>query len=131
MTYKLRIVPNMPHTYPYVEYKASVAYLMQFTRPKRPDSFSFTATTGSSAPAGVYGITVRRRMGMGAASAGSPQFTCKIAGDTVTIDSQNMTGLHVVLGEGGLGLSGKVKVVWNGQTAYEGDAVTTDLSLSQ
>jgi pimeloyl-ACP methyl ester carboxylesterase len=129
VTYSLRIAPNLPHTYPYAEYKASVAYLMQFTRPKRPDSFSFAPIAGSAGSASIYGITMRgaRRMGMEGASAGSPRFTCQVSGDTVRIESQNTAGLHVVLGEGGLGLSGNVKVVWNGQTAYEGKAGTIDL----
>jgi hypothetical protein len=133
VTYNLRIAPNLPHTYPYAEYKAGVAYLMQFTRPKRPDSFSFAATGSSSSPAGIYGITMRgpsfaRRVGMESGPAASPRFTCQVAGDTVRIESQNTAGLHIVLGEGGLGLSGNVKVVWNGQPAYEGSAGTIDLA---
>jgi hypothetical protein len=128
MTYKMRIAPNLPHTYPYAEYKDSVAYLMQFARPKRPDSFSYTATSGTLASVGMYGITMKgpgsaRRTG----AEGAPMFTCRISGDTVTIDSQNTGALHVMLGEGGLGLSGNVKVVWNGKTAYEGEAKAVDL----
>ena len=129
MTFKMQIAPNLPHTYPYAEYKASVGYLMGFTRPKRPDRFSFAAVAGSPAPAGAYGVTMRaaRRGGPESAATGAPRFTCQVSGDTVTIESQNTTGLRVVLGEGGLGLSGHVKVVWNSQTTYEGDAKTIDL----
>lgn len=43
------------------------------------------------------------------------------------IDSEGTPGLEVALGEGGLGLSGEVTVVWNGETVYEGPAETIEL----
>ncbi len=128
VTHRLTIAPNLPHTYPYAEYKANVAYLMQFKRPARPDEFSYAAIKGATAPAGAYGITLRPARRLGPAPAGPPQMTCRVSGDTVRIESENTAGLHVVLGTGGLGLSGDVKVLWNGRPAYEGEAKAIDLT---
>ncbi len=128
VTHRLIIAPNLPHTYPYAAYKDNVAYLMQFKRPARPDTFTYKAIEGARVPAGAYGITLRPDRRLGAPPAGPPRMTCRIAGDTVRIDTENARTLHVVLGEGGLGLSGNVKVIWNGRQAYEGEAKAIDLS---
>ena len=51
-----------------------------------------------------------------------PQFTCRVDGNIITIDSENTEGLKIVPHE--LGWSGSVAVNWNGEKVYEGSDET-------
>jgi pimeloyl-ACP methyl ester carboxylesterase len=113
----LRIIQDMRHTYPHPLFCKNMEELMQYTR-KTPSEFSFEAE--SSEHGGRNGIVMN--VPYGDLHGERPRFTCKIEGNTVTINSANTESLRVDLGEGGLGLKGKVKVIWNGKTAHEDDA---------
>jgi predicted esterase len=106
-----------PHTYPYESYTANMAWTMQHKR-KRPSRFSFVADDIYHTSCWRITIGVPWRVPVDSL----PRFTCSVVNNTVTIDSRNTGGLEVVLGEKGLGLSGDVKVVWNGKEAYAGPA---------
>ncbi len=56
-----------------------------------------------------------------------PEFTCTITASTLRIDSKGTAGLDVNLGAGGLGLTGTVVVLWNGEKVYEGPASAIEL----
>lgn len=120
---KFEVAKDVPHTYPYAWYKANMAWLMQFTRPRRTDEFTFE--TDTAAHAGRNGIM----MGMTWRQTPSPRphFACSIASQTVTITSENTTGLAVALGKDGLGMEGEVTVTWNGKEVYAGPAATIEL----
>jgi len=113
IAHRFEILPRTPHTYPYDEFQKNVGYLMQFTR-QRPTTFSFVADMANhTGRNGVYMSVPQFPTG-----GPWPQFACKIEGQTVTLTSQNTPGLTVDLAE--LGMSGDVKVLWNGQEAYAG-----------
>jgi predicted esterase len=119
---KAAFIPGLGHTYPYTEYQSCLAHLMQYTRP-HPDSFTFLADT--QAHPGRDGVTMRvpqfphpDRL---------PRFECSVDGQTVSIVSENTTGLRVELGEGGLSLTGEVTLTWNGEQVYTGPAERVDL----
>lgn len=112
--------PTLAHAWPGEIHAKCVAWLTQHTR-KRPDKFAFVADTDDHT--GVWGITMKRDLAVGAL----PEFECAIAGNAVRIDSKGTAGLNVILGAGGLGLSGNVTVTWNGAQAYAGPATAVEL----
>lgn len=117
-----RVIDNLPHTYPYDQYQESVGWLMQYRRQKSA-RFSFVVDTSEQIGRnGIYMVTGRHfhpdRL---------PQFTCEIKGNDVHLDSSNTEALLVVAGEGGLGLSGDIRVIWNGEEAYQGPVDVVNL----
>jgi hypothetical protein len=56
------------------------------------------------------------------AKSGRARMEVWIEGQTVRIDTQNTTRLRVVTGPGGLGLSGRVTILWNQAKVCEVDA---------
>ncbi|MBI5723936.1 MAG: dienelactone hydrolase family protein [Planctomycetes bacterium] len=118
IAHRFEIVPRLPHTYPYLEYQKSVGYLMQFTR-KRPDKFSFIADNGEYTGRNGVFMTVEGRV----QNSARPSLTCSVNKQEVSIESKNTSALSVDLaGPDGLGLSGDVKIIWNGREIYSGPA---------
>jgi len=113
----LHIIKDMRHTYPHPLFCKNIAALMRHTR-TLPAAFSFVAE--SHVHRGRNGITMN--LPYTGIHGDLPRFSCKIEGATVFIDSQGTEGLHVDLGSNGLGLTGRVEVVWNGASAYQGPA---------
>ena len=97
-------------------------WLLQHRR-VRPDRFSYLAD--SQAHRGAWGVVMRRDP----FKAPNPRFDCRVEGAAVHIDSEGTDGLDVQLGAGGLGLSGNVTVIWNGEKAYEGPAKKIKLGI--
>ena len=110
---ELVIDPEAGHMIPRPARAGQKAWLLKHTR-TRPKTFTFVAD--SSRHTGTWGVTLRRDE----TADPLPRFTCKVEGNVVAIASKGTTGLQVVLGEGGLGLSGEVTVTWNGKQAYKG-----------
>ena len=114
---RLAIGPNLPHTLPYDHFQANVGYLMQFTR-TTPDEFSFVCDTPKHA--GRNGIKMRASDQINPNA--RPEFTCKIVGSTVKVNSKNTPGLTVDLTDTGLGIKGTAILFWNGKQIYKGTA---------
>jgi len=119
---KADFIPGLGHTYPYTEYQSCVGHLMQY---KRPHPGRFTFLTDTQMHTGRNGVTLRvprfphpDRL---------PHFECSIDGQTVSITSENTTGLGVELGDAGLGLTGEVTLRWNGEVVYTGPAEQVEL----
>ena len=118
---KLNIMPGIGH-YPLSPegYQDQDQWMQQFTR-KRPNHFAFVVD--DSRHPGIWGVKfafepfydrfIREPF---------PRFDVRVDGESVTITSSGPRDLSVVLGEGGLGLTGHVKLVVNGVTAFDGDA---------
>jgi predicted esterase len=107
------IVPGQGHSYPAEAQRASLAWLLQHRR-ARPDAFSYVSDTRRHS--GVWGVRMARDPHLSY----QPSFHCRIEGQAVHIDSEGTERLTVDLGEGGLGLSGDVRVYWNGEKVHEG-----------
>lgn len=121
--HRLVTVPNLPHTYPYLEYQNNVGYLMQFKR-KQLTEFSYTTDT----PEHIGRNGVLMAVPMHVNTNALPRFTCHLSGSTVTIHSYNTKGLRVDLGEKGLGCHGDhVTLIWNGKEVYSGAPKRIDL----
>ncbi|MFW6153775.1 MAG: dienelactone hydrolase family protein [Planctomycetota bacterium] len=115
------IDPEAEHMPPPEAKHAAKAWMLQQRRRPRPEAFTYVADTNRHR--GVWGVTLRRDSGRDPV----PRLRCTIDGNILRIDSQGTTGLTVQLGDDGLGLSGEVTVVWNGQQAYQGPAKIIDL----
>ncbi|NLF30746.1 MAG: hypothetical protein GX591_07650 [Planctomycetes bacterium] len=113
--------PEAGHMVPAEAKLAAKAWMLAQRRPGRPESFTYVADTDRHR--GAWGVTVRRNSAVDP----MPRVHCTIDGSTVRLDTKGTTGLAVNLGEGGLGLSGDVTVVWNGQEAYRGTAREIEL----
>jgi pimeloyl-ACP methyl ester carboxylesterase len=110
------IAKGLPHTYPYPDYQATVAWLMSHTR--KPAN-QWTYATDTARYSGTRGVEMNVPAQIDPAKL--PRYACKVDGDTVNVDSWNTGGILVNLGEGGLDLKGNVRVVWNGKVVYTGD----------
>ncbi len=97
-------------------------WLLQHRR-VRPDRFSYLAD--SQTHRGAWGVVMRRDP----FKTPNPRFDCRVDGAAVHIDSEGTDGLDIQLGAGGLGLSGNVTVIWNGEKAYEGPAEKIKLGI--
>jgi len=51
-----------------------------------------------------------------------PVLEVEISGKVIKISSQYTSRIRVVMGKGGLNLSGEVELVWNGNEVYQGQA---------
>jgi hypothetical protein len=140
----IKTTPELGHSYIPEIQKEVVTWMSSHVR-KRPAKFFFLADTAEHL--GVWGIKMKRDI----AISGIPQFSCAIDGTTVVIDSKGTPELSIELGnggtpvqrkrfyrpsamalaeyKGGLGLSGDVKVIWNGKEAYNGPAKKITLSM--
>ena len=116
------VSPEARHMVPRSEKNGLKKWLLQRRR-KRPDSFSYVADTDRHR--GTWGLVMRRDP----LKEPNPRFDCRIDGATVYIDSKGTDGLDVQLGSGGLGLTGEVKVIWNGVEAYAGAAEKIKLGI--
>ena len=119
---KAEFIPDLGHTYPYPDFQRCIAHLMQFKR-TRPNQFTFL--TDTEAHPGRSGITMR--VPRFPHSDRLPRFACSIDGQSVSVTSENTTGLRVELGEGGLGLTGEVTLSWNGEVVHTGPAEGVNL----
>jgi hypothetical protein len=118
-----RVVPNLGHQYLAELQKEKMDWLKTHTR-KRPDSFSFV--TDDNLTNTCWGITLQLP--------GDPRAVAKAAvrreGRTVHIDTEGAERVVIDFSEpDGLGLSGDVEVVWNGERAYSGPAKALELGL--
>ena len=118
----VQTTPNMGHQYLREMQEKGINWLQQFTR-KRPDRFSFVADTDEHL--GVWGIEIKRDVTMSAI----PRFECRLEGNTIHLDSTGIPGLTINAGAGGLGLTGEVKVVWNGKESYRGQVRIIELPV--
>ena len=92
---------------------------------KRPDHFVFLSDSAENK--GAWGIMMIRDPQLASAT---PRFECEIKDNLVTVSSQGAASLNINAAEGGLGLSGKIKIIWNGKALYEGPA-KPDISLGK
>jgi len=113
---------GVSHNYLASTQKETYEWLLTHTR-KRPNKFSFVADTDEHR--GQWGIEMKRDLTV----SGLPHFACTIEGNKVTIVSEGTPGLRVDLGVKGLNLKGKVTVIWNGKTVFEGDAKSVEKPL--
>jgi hypothetical protein len=97
---------------------------------RRPDEFFYIKA--AKAGDGAWGVRVKDNPDIDPWDPMTwERFECRVDGDTVTITSHNTPGLTVDLGTSrdgrSLGLSGPVKVIFNGKPAYSGPATTINL----
>lgn len=125
---KLNILKDIGH-YPLSPegYKDQDEWMKKFVR-KRPDHFTFTVDEAQHS--GVWGVDFQyeswydRMIPMP-----YPRFEVSIQGSNVDIKTTGPRGLRVVLGEGGLGLTGDVKLTVNDKVAFEGKASKEPLTV--
>ncbi len=120
MDSQLEVTPRLPHTYPYENFQTNIGKLMQLSRPELKE-FSFVADTAKHIGRNGVRLKVDTPIDIHAL----PQFSCRIEGNTVTIDSKNSDGLEITPLE--LGLSGSITIHWNGEKVYEGSDETIAL----
>lgn len=89
------------------------AWLLEHRR-VRPDEFSFTCVERLYRT--CYGIKVMGDVWT------RPSFACRIDDTTVHIDCPDPEGVEADLGQDGLGFTGEVAVVYNGEEKYRGEA---------
>jgi len=117
---EFELLPGLGHNYDGGAQVRMYEFLRRHTR-VRPAAFTFIADTRRHT--GVWGVRMRRHPDRSA----WPRMEVRIDGRRVEIDTEHTDGLEVVLGEGGLGLSGEVTVVWNGEQSYAGPVKTIEL----
>lgn len=126
LTSTYRLAPDLPHTYPYEEYCNTVERMMKYRR-TRPNTFSFTIDNVQFSSA--YGIIPQIKYLDRYSDDSMPSLSVAIDEQTVRIDTRHIDGLLVKPGIDGLGLEGEIKVIWNGEASYMGEA--KDLFLGE
>ncbi|MEX0774190.1 MAG: hypothetical protein WD042_00605 [Phycisphaeraceae bacterium] len=116
------LTPGVGHRYIDEKQMEAINWMQQHTR-KRPDEFEFVVDTDEHR--GIWGITVQRDLTV----SGLPDFKARIAGNTVDLVTHGTPSVTVNAGDGGLGLSGDVKIVLNGAQVYAGPAKTIVLPV--
>lgn len=127
---KLNILPGIGH-YPLSEegYRDQDKWLAGHVR-KRPTKFEFSVDNPNHP--GVWGIEIvpndweRRVMLMP-----WPHFECEIVGQEARVRTQRIMGLKVTLGSAGLKMSGRVKLLVNGKTVFEGEASNQAITVER
>jgi hypothetical protein len=108
--------PNLPHTYPYLEYASAIEKLLPYTRERYPQAFAFRTDTHEFTGRNGIEMDVPRSYGeyrtMG--------FNCRIDGAVVTIHSDRIEKLRVDCQHLGLADQEQVTIIWNNQEAYVG-----------
>ena len=105
--------PGIGHQYLPEVQERSLNWMQQFKR-KHPDHFTFVVDTDEHP--GIWGINLKRDVTVNPL----PWFECRLEGNTIHIDSNGTTGLRINPGVGGLGLTGEIVVIWNGEELYRG-----------
>jgi predicted esterase len=116
----MTIVPGVGHQQTAEATNLVYRWLLQHTR-HRPAAFSFKALDRDHRR--CRGV----RMGYDPAASAFPSFTCRIDGHDVHLTSEGTPGLDVDLGPEGLGMTGEVRVFWNGVESYRGPATQARL----
>lgn len=125
---RLMLLPGVGH-YPVPEsaYADEEAWMRTHVR-TRPGRFSFTIDQREHP--GVWGVRMaNRERGPRILKAPWPRFEVAIDGANVDITTQGIERLAVTLAEGGLRMSGAVKLTINGKVVYEGEAKSEALNF--
>jgi len=122
IAYDAKIVPTMPHTYPFAEFHEGLRTLMK--KAQEPTN-EFRFTTDNPRYNGIRGVEMNVKAPVNPNAL--PQMSCRIANNVITVDTRNVDELCVHAGADGLALSGPVRIVWNGKEAYTGEGKTVSL----
>ncbi len=114
---KMVIIPGRGHDFKLEDRPQMYNWLLQHSR-KPMTGFSYISSSINSI--GRNGIEV---LDIYPAATALPIIEVKISGNLVKIKSQNTSRIRIIMGKGGLNLTGKVQVVWNDKEVYNGPAI--------
>jgi pimeloyl-ACP methyl ester carboxylesterase len=113
----MQIIPGRGHNMTGEDMAMVRRWLLQQPARQRSNGVSFVGYGPDQLRA--YGVTMRYAPHLSA----TPRFSYRVeGGNVVHLTSSGTESLRIELGDQGLGLSGNVVVIWNGEKAYEGPA---------
>jgi predicted esterase len=116
----MTIVPGVGHLQTGEATSLVYRWLLQHKR-RRPAELAYKAADAEHRQ--CWGV----RMRYNAALSPFPSFACRIEAQDVHLTSEGTDGLDVDLGPEGLGMTGEVRVFWNGVESYRGPATRARL----
>ncbi len=111
------IVPGRGHDFRVEDRQQMYNWLLQHSR-KPMTGFSYISSSINSI--GRNGVEV---LDIYPAATALPIIEVEISVNRVKIESQNTSRIRIIMGKGGLNLTGKVQVVWNDTEVYNGSAI--------
>lgn len=115
---EVRIIKGRGHDLRAADTQAIWHWLLAQPPRSCPARFSFVVPDGEARECRGIRLNLTPRLSL------HPRVDCRIDGQALVMTTTGTDGLTARLGEGGLGMTGTVSVVWNGQPAYHGPVRT-------
>jgi hypothetical protein len=119
------------HDWSYRRMKILTDWMLQQRR-RRPMEFTYLSYGNRPGELGAWGVEMDPSPVYDENDPATFAYlSCRVEGNTVTVDTRNTEGLSLKLGDAGdrsLKLTGQVTVIWNGRDAYSGPAETVHLT---